>query len=567
MSSGSIYKTIFRLIKSNKLQAAMLVWIIFLTGAILQQRYGIQTEYEQIVQAAIEDYLEVTLNSSVNLMEKPLSYLVGKVGSYYYMLNGTHPKLEWYSSNATAVFQNAMGNLTSGGKILFKQGNFTDFKADVTQDDLIIEGEGTSTILSSSLADDIFYINANNVTIRNFKINSAGTKTYGANIFQTSPTSSGVLVENIVILDSPCFAVEAWGANHTFRNIRALHTDNHGFITYDAEFVKFIDCYSYGADDTGFEAWCDVTGSRHISFIRCISEKPVNDGFAVQSSVNIELRDCKVFFPPRFGLVIGDEADTTPHDVKHVTIDNFFVNGTGTTISRGIVAEQTNGKNIDYVEVLNSKFINCGDASGDYPVEFGSGTRYFKMIGCTDINSACDADVLVFGSYGIIAYNHFSDPVGGGTIEDYGSNNIKYPNYKRNYLSRTQVIGNTDISNSVADAWTDMTNMSITVNVGPGDKVRIFFSASWHADDDSQGVRFRLLRDSTPLLIVQSYAEWGWTYTGRSLSYIDSPSAGSHTYKIQWRVTDSSKTAYNYPLNSDPGTEERILIVEVIPES
>jgi len=68
------------------------------------------------------------LNDIAYPLEKGVNYIVGKISGYTYMLNGQTGRLEWKSTNASAVINAAIGNLTSGRtwkeKVILK-GNFS----------------------------------------------------------------------------------------------------------------------------------------------------------------------------------------------------------------------------------------------------------------------------------------------------------------------------------------------------------------------------------------------------------------------------------------------------------
>jgi hypothetical protein len=77
---------------------------------------------------ALEKRLDTAMNGSPSGLQKPVSYIISLVETYVCLQNGTNGKLEYYSTNTSAVFNAAFGNLTNGGIVLVRGGlyNFTN---------------------------------------------------------------------------------------------------------------------------------------------------------------------------------------------------------------------------------------------------------------------------------------------------------------------------------------------------------------------------------------------------------------------------------------------------------
>lgn len=84
-------------------------------GASVTVDISIQDRLNQI-----EMRLDTPVNSSLSGLQKPFDYIISPVDAYYCLQNGTDGKLNWFSTNKTAVQAAAVGNLTSGGTILLK---------------------------------------------------------------------------------------------------------------------------------------------------------------------------------------------------------------------------------------------------------------------------------------------------------------------------------------------------------------------------------------------------------------------------------------------------------------
>ena len=96
----------------------MICAILLSAGFAAYLGANVTVNVNQLVQDAVKEYLERELNSSFYLLQKPCSYIVGMVGSYACLQNGTTGKLDFYSTNATAVLTSAIGNMTNGGTMV-----------------------------------------------------------------------------------------------------------------------------------------------------------------------------------------------------------------------------------------------------------------------------------------------------------------------------------------------------------------------------------------------------------------------------------------------------------------
>ena len=62
----------------------------------------------------VYDALQTEIGSSVSALEKSASFIIGQVGSYTYVLNGTNGRLWNYSTDANTVISLALDGLTDG---------------------------------------------------------------------------------------------------------------------------------------------------------------------------------------------------------------------------------------------------------------------------------------------------------------------------------------------------------------------------------------------------------------------------------------------------------------------
>lgn len=129
----------------------------------------------------------------------PYSFLISTDGTNYYCKNGTDGQICWSSTNATTVIANAWGNISStGGLIHLKQGTFSNDGSGLTftcntYHDLILEGEGPSTIIDRRIAGYAINVtgdaNVHNIVLRNFQISDANGKTSNVSGIVTSASA------------------------------------------------------------------------------------------------------------------------------------------------------------------------------------------------------------------------------------------------------------------------------------------------------------------------------------------------------------------------------------------
>lgn len=108
-----------------------IAWLI-ISIALLQTGYiniGDVNRFNQIARdiakEEIDGYLNKEIASSISLLEKSCSYIIDKVGSYTYAINGTTGKLWTYNTDSSTVINAAIKSLSEGGTLFFKVANYT----------------------------------------------------------------------------------------------------------------------------------------------------------------------------------------------------------------------------------------------------------------------------------------------------------------------------------------------------------------------------------------------------------------------------------------------------------
>jgi len=140
-------------IKTKKLETVLLVWLVIITLAYIQTRFQV----EQIVVPK----LEIELGSSVSLLEKSASYIVGKSGTYTYMLNGATGKLDWYYTDSSEVINACIGNLTNGGNIFIRRATYDADSMTIGDVEIRIIAEHGTIFRPAANYKTIFLVNKN----------------------------------------------------------------------------------------------------------------------------------------------------------------------------------------------------------------------------------------------------------------------------------------------------------------------------------------------------------------------------------------------------------------------
>ena len=97
--------------------------------------------------------------------------------------------------------------------------------------------------------------------------------------------------------------------------------------------------------------------------------------------------------------------------------------------------------------------------------------------------------------------------------------------------------------------YTDLDSMSAEVTGLNGSKMLILFSCIYSNDTLGQTVSFKLLRDSTQLILRDALYPADAAYEQvMALNYLDDADGEAHTYKIQWSVSGSTGRVYDRDL-------------------
>jgi hypothetical protein len=285
---------------------------------IIEDYQGIVTYYR--------DGRKITLNEPAS----EASYVVGRYNStFYYMKNGTTGNYDFLSTNASKAFNFAFGNMTSGGKVFYKNGTYTlDSSIIMSSNDQVLEGESWGAILSASGTNyPVITIGADGSTLyriglRNVHIDCASGSSQIIGILQYRCTAS--VFENIYItgsssasrlqygwvIDQTAAGAHSW--DNFMSNIRILNFYTDGLVAEDLEDTAIINmnigtqraganaCLKWETPNTGTDAggsgvfvtnfhWWGVAGNT----VYGIYLSGVYDGVFRVKWVNIWGGDCQ----------------------------------------------------------------------------------------------------------------------------------------------------------------------------------------------------------------------------------------------------------------------------------
>lgn len=169
---------------SKKSELAKIVSTISMTVILVVSiMYGYVTPSmieEFLTRQKIMDALSYELGSPYPFV-KPNSYTIEQVTvgatTYYCLMNGTTGKLDWYSTNVTAIFEASIGNLTSGGKIFITDGTYL-FPTITNGVPNIIVRYDNLTIQGAGVGNTVLIVRNDSVAIGNFDL--TGTWAYSS---------------------------------------------------------------------------------------------------------------------------------------------------------------------------------------------------------------------------------------------------------------------------------------------------------------------------------------------------------------------------------------------------
>ena len=203
--------------------------------------------------AMIKDSLQHTINSTFYGLQKPVSYIVSVVTSgattYYCMQNGTTGKLDFWSTNASAVINFALGNLTTGRtwqeKVLFKGDiNITNSLLVSSWTDVEIQGRimladgANCEIIKQKSTTDIMFISIHGGMLHGNKLGQSAEKD-GISFTYTGGTYQN---EGLKIYDITVVGVRGWAISLDHMMVPSI---DHALLL-DVSGPNYMDTRSWG---------------------------------------------------------------------------------------------------------------------------------------------------------------------------------------------------------------------------------------------------------------------------------------------------------------------------------
>jgi len=132
------------------------------------------------------------------------SYTIFKEGSTFYAQNGDTGTIDYSGTDPTTVVNSAVGNLTSGGLVVLREGEYTlTGPINITNPYIWIRGTGYSTILKPALGNYALIVGDNvseyaNPKITDLYVQGQGSSYYGIKMQKVArPVLRSVKIENV----------------------------------------------------------------------------------------------------------------------------------------------------------------------------------------------------------------------------------------------------------------------------------------------------------------------------------------------------------------------------------
>jgi len=309
------------------------------------------------------------------------TYVIFKDDSTIYARNGITGVIDWSSTDASAVINACIGNLTNGGKIFIKAGNYSLTTPITVEDNILIEGEGESTLLhlGSGADSHVFFASQkNNITIRDLKVdgNKDGQTDGHGGIYLTE--CKNTLIERVTVVNPRIFGIAFFGStteNASINNIVAYSlVKDAGWngICFNAgdRYGLVIACYVTGSSDAGISVFSlsflePVIGTKIVG---CTSESnwgncgAVNShvGYEVERGNDIEIVSCNAF-DNSVGVWVGDSNGTQILGGIYKDNGNAILPNDYTTIKSAYLANSNNATNPANIFAYQNKEVTIKD--------------------------------------------------------------------------------------------------------------------------------------------------------------------------------------------------------------
>ena len=147
----------------------------------------VSVQYEERI-SHLENIIEMEINSTFYGLQKPLSFIISRAGSYTLMQNGTTGKLIDYDTNASKIFQTCIDQCEAlgGGGINIKDGEYTISTQVTITEPIFFSGESyTGMVIYCNVASDYAFKvhgSAHGTVFYNLGFNGNGKTGHGIKI-------------------------------------------------------------------------------------------------------------------------------------------------------------------------------------------------------------------------------------------------------------------------------------------------------------------------------------------------------------------------------------------------
>lgn len=365
-------------ITARKLETVLIIWLLAVTTAFIESRFSIEGTWSRF--ESLIPQLEIEINSSVSLLEKTASFIIGKVGSYCYALNGTDADLWNYSTTDGVVIKKVFDNVD--GLIFFKDAKYdVDGYQFKPKNNTYILGESWATqFVSDTYISAMFKVDAvSNVTFRNIAIKKeAGA--CGTIQLQNNPRN--VLIDHLFIDNNGtcnmCFCAYS-GNNITIQN-SFFKNSKYALIDCGASYAYIINNYLVNAG-----SYAVRTRGINIHDIHIIDNTIIHPARSTTfggspiwceaqhtNLTDVWIRGNKIVFGPSVypaglnqGIIIDAEANSTAYVKRVHVIQNTVIGpdeANGDYHQIGIYLHgwgPTAVYNIQEVTISNNIICNC----------------------------------------------------------------------------------------------------------------------------------------------------------------------------------------------------------------
>lgn len=303
-----------------------------------------------------------------------------------------------------------------------------------------------------------------------------------------------------------------------FTNSTALYFAGNGFNVYGgATTTQFTNCYAL----TGTKAGFTINGSTTIGFDSCAAEGCGKE-FEVINSYNVQFSNCDAEQGVnRSSGYLGHAYYVSGGSQIH--FDHCSSNSVPTTSSRHILITG----NAAQVTIDGQRIIE-GATTPTYDAEVTSGCKDVYFMSPNFPAAMLLNQSVVSGNQ--VGINAGIDPNGNVILK-----NIADPLPVTSGPSTT----------SVYPTFVDLADMQTTA-VFKGNKVLVTATVSFNNTNASANTFFQIARDGVSVgPVVKPPSPIGGQNTFAAITFIDTPAAGSHTYKIQWCVSAGTATSDN----------------------